>query len=179
MNFIIGADPQDSSVPALFRDTFSDSEGVEEGALIAEFVTRLLESTPPQDLFVVSAVESGGLAGCICFSRLIFDQDNRTVFILSPVAVRTDRQGTGIGQNLIAFGLEHLRLHGVDIALTYGDPNFYAKVGFQHVSAECVPPPLPLSHPEGWLGQSLTDAPLHPLMGASRCVEALNNPDLW
>jgi predicted N-acetyltransferase YhbS len=56
---------------------------------------------------------------------------------------------------LIQFGLETLSKDGVELAITYGDPNFYSKVGFQSVTEAVVPAPIPLQHPEGWLAQSL------------------------
>ena len=74
------------------------------------------------------------MSGGIVFSRLRYEQDNRTVFVLAPVAVATDQQGKGIGQRLLIHGLASLRSAGVDIVMTYGDPNYYAKVGFVPIS---------------------------------------------
>ena len=56
---------------------------------------------------------------------------------------------------------------------------YYARVGFHPIRVEDAAPPQPLSQPEGWLGQSLTDAPLLPLVGPSRCAPALNDPAYW
>jgi predicted N-acetyltransferase YhbS len=67
----------------------------------------------------------------------------------------------------------------VDIAATYGDPDFYRRIGFKAITAGEVPAPFPLQQPEGWLGQSLTDAKLAALEGPARCVEAFNDPALW
>ena len=72
-----------------------------------------------------------------------------------------------------------LQSEGVDVALTYGDPNFYGKVGFKSLSLADAAAPLPLSYPEGWIGQSLSGAPFEPLKGDCRCVPALNDPSLW
>ncbi|MBT8411700.1 MAG: GNAT family N-acetyltransferase, partial [Octadecabacter sp.] len=106
-------------------------------------------------------------------------QDNRTVFILAPVAVATAHQGFGLGQRLIAHGLETLRKDGVDVVLTYGDVNFYSKVGFALITETEAQPPLPLQYPQGWLGQMLSDTGFTPLVGPSRCVAPLNHPDHW
>lgn len=89
------------SIIELFTATFSASEGADEGEQIGAFVCDLMETTPSNDLFVWSAYEEKALLGCIFFSRLTFSQDERTVFILSPVAVKTDCQKSGIGQKLI------------------------------------------------------------------------------
>lgn len=163
----------------LFRSTFTNSEGAEEGELIGALVERMLETVDATDIFVFCALEADNLAGSAIFSRMTYPEDERTVFILSPMAVATEHQSKGIGQKLLTFGLNELRRNGVDVALTYGDINFYSRVGFEQISAAVAPPPLPLAYPEGWLGQSLTSRPLDPLKGASSCVAALNNPALW
>jgi predicted N-acetyltransferase YhbS len=161
----------------LFTATFTASEGEEEGTLIGELVRNLLGGTAAKDRFVFTAEEDGVIIGGIVFSRLTYAQDERTVFVLAPVA--TDWQGQGIGQRLLNHGLAALRNAGVDIAMTYGDPNYYAKVGFLPISEADAQAPFPLSQPEGWLAQSLTDRALAPLKGPSRCVEALNAPVFW
>jgi len=68
---------------------------------------------------------------------------------------------------------------GTQIAVTYGDPAYYTKTGFEPLSQELIPPPLELSLPIGWLGQSLIEKPIPELPGPSRCVIAFNNPAYW
>jgi predicted N-acetyltransferase YhbS len=99
--------------------------------------------------------------------------------MMAPVAVAPAHQGQGIGQRLIAHGLDALRQEGVDIAVTYGDPAFYGRVGFAPVAEAVLPAPQPLRQPQGWLAQSLTGAPLTPLCGPVRCVAAFDDPALW
>ena len=100
-------------------------------------------------------------------------------FILSPVAVSTYRQGTGIGQRLINYGLDHLRSLNVNLAFTYGDPTYYSKTGFEQISEDVVKAPCPLSQPMGWLAQSLDGNKIQAMVGPTQCVKALNNPSLW
>jgi len=134
------------AIAELFASTFTASEGAEEGALIGALARRLIAETPAEDLRVVTAWEDGALVGGIFFTRLTYDGDPRTVFLMAPVAVATAHQGKGIGQRLIAHGLDSLRQEGVEIAVTYGDPAFYCRVGFQPVSAADLPAPQPLGH---------------------------------
>jgi hypothetical protein len=44
----------------------------------------------------------------------------------------------------------------------WGDPAFYRRVGFKNVSETDLPAPQPLQQPQGWIAQSLTEAPLMP-----------------
>jgi predicted N-acetyltransferase YhbS len=99
--------------------------------------------------------------------------------LMAPVAVASEHQGNGIGQRLIAHGLDALRQEGVDIAVTYGDPAFYGRSGFKPVTEAELPAPQPLNQPQGWIAQSLTEAPLTPLRGPARCVAAFDDPALW
>lgn len=170
---------QTAEITALFRSVFTASEGDAEGKLIGGLVRDFFATTPDQDLYVFSARSSGALAGCIIFSRLRFDRDSRTVFLLAPAAVDTQRQDQGIGQALLTYGLGEIRKHGVDVAVTYGDPDYYCKVGFRQITEQQAAAPVALRYPKGWLAQSLTEPGLRPLRGASECVEALNNPDYW
>ena len=170
---------REQAIADLFAATFTDAEGAEEGALIGDLARRLMTGTPARDLRVFTAGTGERPAGAILFSRLAYGGPPRAVFVLGPVAVATERQGEGIGTRLIGHGLEALRTEGVDIALTYGDPAFYGRLGFGPVSERDIPAPYPLQHPEGWLGQSLTAAGLSPLPGPARCVPAFADPVYW
>jgi predicted N-acetyltransferase YhbS len=171
--------PHAPAIAALFTATFTAAEGAEEGALVGALARRLIAGTPAKDLRVFTAWDDGALVGAIFFTRLTYGGDPRTVFLMAPVAVATARQGEGIGQRLIAHGLEALGREGVDIAVTYGDPAFYGRVGFLPVAQADLPAPHPLNLPQGWIAQSLTDAPLTPLLGPARCVAAFDDPALW
>lgn len=164
---------------AMFYDTFTTSEGDEAGTLIKALVTDMLTSLASDDIHVFSAIENGELLASIIFTRMTYADDTRSVFILAPVAVATAHQGKGLGQRLINHALQALLDGGVDVALTYGDINFYSKVGFAHITKADAQPPLPLQYPEGWLGQTLTKRPFFPLKGPSKCVVPLDDPRHW
>ncbi|MEE4119616.1 MAG: N-acetyltransferase [Paracoccaceae bacterium] len=179
MQLADGAGGRDREIVDLFATTFTASEGAEEGALIGTLVRDLLDGTPPDDIRVFTASEGGALAGAVIFTRLRYAGDARTVVLLSPMAVAPGGQGRGIGQALIRHGLDALRAEGADVALTYGDPAFYGKVGFVAVTEAMAPPPQPLSHPEGWIGQALDGGDLAPLTGPATCAAALDDPAYW
>ena len=169
---------QSESIIQLFTHTFTDSEGPNEGQIIGNLVSELLESTSEEDLFVFVAMDKDAIIGSILFTRLNFES-GKTAFLMAPVAVSTQAQGKGVGQALIKSGLERLAQLGVDIAFTYGDPNFYSKTGFECITEQMFKAPLPLSYPHGWMAQSLTGQPLEAISGDSHCVEAFNKPELW
>ncbi|MEE4195164.1 MAG: N-acetyltransferase [Anaerolineae bacterium] len=165
-------------IQQLFNRTFTDSEGPEEGELVGNLAYELMSSTDGQDIRCFIASEGNTFTGCIFFTKLTFDSGEEA-FLLAPVAVHTDFQGKGIGQALINFALRILRDEGVALAFTYGDINFYSRVGFQPVDEQIAKAPLTLSYPQGWLAQSLTGDEIRPIPGNSHCVEAFNKPELW
>jgi putative acetyltransferase len=165
-------------IERLFINTFADSEGQVEGEIIGRLVRNFMNSTDKSDFYCFVANDGDQIVGSIFFSRLTFDSIINA-FILGPVAVKPEFQGKGIGQQLIRFGLDTLSKEGVELALTYGDPGFYSKVGFHVVTEAVIPAPLTLQHPEGWLAQSLTGNKIRPIKGKSLCVEVLNKPEYW
>ena len=127
------AQPSDAAeIEQLFIKTFADSEGQAEGEMIGCLARDFMSSTPEGDFYCFVAREDKQIVGCIFFSRITFESEIRA-FILGPVAVHTDHQGRGIGQRLITFGIDTLSTDGVELAITYGNPAFYSKVGFQVV----------------------------------------------
>ncbi len=171
--------PSDAAeIERLFIKTFSDSEGQTEGEMIGRLARDFMSGTPEGDLYCFVARENEQIVGSIFFSRITFECEIKA-FILAPVAVQTDHQGKGIGQRLIKLGLDTLSKDGVELAIAYGDPAFYCKVGFHSVTEALVPAPLTLQHPGGWLAQSLKGDEIEPIKGKSSCVEAINKPEYW
>lgn len=178
MNYeVLGSNRQDE-VTGLFRSVFTLSEGEQEGALIGNLVAELSSRIDNRDIICLGAHENKPVIGAIFFTRLHFSQDIQ-IYMLAPVAVSPEHQGKGIGQALINYGLDELRNRGVKVAITYGDPSFYSRVGFKPLSEDVIQAPLELSMPIGWLGQSLTDDPVPTISERPRCVKAFDNPAYW
>lgn len=178
MKFSLFNESKSQEVINPFKRVFAASEGEAEGQVIADFVANLIATAARQDLIGCRAVENEIVVGCIFFSRLTVPS-GQIAFILSPVAVSTDDQNTGIGQNLIKYGLNHLKSLNVSLVFIYGDPSYYSKTGFEQISESIVKAPCPLSQPIGWLAQSLDGQANQPMAGPTKCVEALNDPGPW
>lgn len=163
----------------LFYNTFKASENIEEACAVSDLVAKYLQHYPREDLKGFGATEDDEIVGCVFFSKLIYTESNKKVFLLSPMAVKTEFHSKGIGQALINYSHEELRKEGVNLTVTYGDINFYSKTGYALVSEDSMAAPLKLSYPEGWLAFSLDgNTPLR-IEGKSSCIPELNNPELW
>lgn len=169
---------QYQEVVNLFTKVFSESEGQDEGASIGNLVSELVATTDKNDIVGFIAVTEEKIVGCIFFSRLSVPS-RKNAFILSPVAIATESQGKGIGQQLIRHGIEHLKSKNVELIVTYGDPAFYTKVGFMQISENIIKAPLKLTQPKGWLAQSLKSSAIEAMNGSTKCVKALNKPEYW
>ena len=178
MEFLTFKSSKSEEIKKLFTNVFSDSEGQAEGELIGNLTYDIMTGTDAQDLCGFVATENEQIIGSIFFTRLTFE-NGVNAFILAPVAVHSSYQGKGIGQKLINFGINQLKENGVRIVFTYGDHNFYSKVGFKLITEKVAKAPLKLTYPEGWLAQSLVSDEVEPIAGNSYCVEAFNKPEIW
>lgn len=77
------------------------------------------------------AVESDEIVGHVAFSPITIEGVNKGWFGLGPVSVRPDRQKKGIGATLIEGGLRRLSLTKAMGCVVLGDPNYYARFGFE------------------------------------------------
>lgn len=163
----------------LFNKTFTDSEGKDEGKIISQLAEDFLRKTDENNIEIFIAVDNDRIVGSIIFSKMRFDNSSINTFLLAPVAIHTDYQGKGIGKQLINFGHTELKKLGVQLVITYGDINFYSRVGYKLTTEDVIPAPLKLTYPEGWLAQSLTEDEIVPIKGSSFCVDEINRPELW
>lgn len=178
MNFELFNSSYINEMIHLFTEVFSDAEGPAEGKAIGELVSNLISDTDDKDLIGCIAVQGSKLSGGIFFSRFTLPND-KIAFILSPVAVDTQFQGLGIGQQLIEYGLNYLKSKNVELVLTYGDPDYYVKTGFQQIAESVIQAPHRLSQPIGWLAQSLDGDPIKAIHGRTQCVSALSDQQYW
>lgn len=77
------------------------------------------------------AEEAGQVVGHIAFSPVSIDGVEPGWYGLGPVAVRRDRQGQGIGRQLIETGLARLAALGAAGCVLVGEPDFYGRFGFR------------------------------------------------
>ena len=74
----------------------------------------------------------GEVVGHVLFTRSRLDAPRRLVdvLVLSPLAVRADVQGRGIGSDLVRYGLEHVRSRPEPAVFLEGSPRYYPRFGF-------------------------------------------------
>jgi putative acetyltransferase len=167
-----------NEIRKLFKSVFTSSEGKYEGELISNLALNLSSNIDNEEIICFGVYENELLIGAIFFTRLRFKK-SILIYMLAPVAVSTEYQGKGVGQALIKYGLDFIKKRSAKVAITYGDPAFYAKVGFEPLSESVIKAPLKLSMPVGWLGQSLTGDPIDTINERPTCVKEFNDLAYW
>jgi putative acetyltransferase len=92
------------------------------------------------------AEDASGPIGHIVFSRVWLEQrngDRLTAAMLTPLAVRPDRQRAGIGGQLMDHALKELESQGETLFFVLGHPNYYPRAGFRSASAAGIESPWP------------------------------------
>jgi putative acetyltransferase len=74
----------------------------------------------------------GEIVGHVLFTRSLLDAPSRLVdvLVLSPLAVRTDVQGRGIGSALVRYALAEVRERPEPLVFLEGSPRYYPRFGF-------------------------------------------------
>jgi putative acetyltransferase len=90
------------------------------------------------------AEDSSGPIALIVFSRVWIAQQNGgqlDAAMLTPLAVRPDRQRLGIGTQLMDYALKSLEARGETLFFVLGHPRFYPRAGFSSILAQTVTSP--------------------------------------
>jgi putative acetyltransferase len=102
---------------------------VEEAAFLQSAEAQLVEDLRDagDSVFSLVAVEGETVIGHAMFSRL---KAPFPALALAPVAVRPERQRTGVGSRLIREGIARSEAAGWSGIFVLGDPAFYRRFGF-------------------------------------------------
>jgi putative acetyltransferase len=100
---------------------------------IRELLDLLHASWTWEDDLSFVAERDGELVGQVLFTHAFLDTptDVLDVLLLSPIGVRPDLQGTGIGSQLIRTALAALALRSEPLVFLEGHPGYYPRFGFR------------------------------------------------
>lgn len=92
------------------------------------------------------AEDSSGPVGHVVFSRVWVERPDGTrmdAAMLTPLAVRPDRQRNGIGTRLMDHALKTLEKRGETLFFVLGHPEYYPRAGFRSEAAKRLEHPWP------------------------------------
>ena len=123
--------------------TTGDAQGIRQvhrAAFPTDLEADLVERLERNGDAVISLVaeEEGAIVGHILFSRMMAQADGRELSALglAPVAVRPERQGSGVGASLIEEGISAARQSGTEMLFVLGEPAYYGRFGFDAGTAK-------------------------------------------
>ena len=131
---------------ALIDAAFGDTE--------ASLFTRRIRESPgyvPELTFV--ADDGGELVGFTMLSYVAAGA--REVLILTPMAVRPDRQRSGVGKQVVRAAVAAADARGEPVILVEGVPSYYPQFGFRSASALGFERPDPRIPEAAWLALPL------------------------
>lgn len=85
------------------------------------------------------AKDGGTLVGHVAVSPVSISNGAAGWYGLGPISVVPERQGEGIGSQLMQFALDELQRLGAAGCVVLGEPGYYAKFGFRAESALVLP----------------------------------------
>jgi putative acetyltransferase len=129
-------------IDAAFRDTVTS-------AFTAEL--RASRGYVPELTFV--ADDSGELVGFTMLSYVTAGGGD--VLILTPMAVRPDRQRTGVGKQVVRAAIAAADARGEPVLLVEGVPSYYPQFGFRSASELGFGRPDPRIPERAWMALTL------------------------
>jgi putative acetyltransferase len=134
----------DASDHGAIRRIVSDAFGSEAEADLVERIRASPEYEPSMDL--VADVDDLGVVGHVMISRAMLRSpggSERSIVMLSPLAVDPAVQGRGLGGELVRSATAIADHRGEPLVVLEGSPAYYSRFGFVAASAHGISLPLP------------------------------------
>ena len=104
-----------------------------QGVVVADLVDDLRRAMRTDRDVAAVAEDHGQVVGHVMFTHCWLDAPRQLVDVqvLSPLAVRADQQGQGIGAALVRHGVQLMIDRDVPVVFLEGDPGYYSRLGFE------------------------------------------------
>lgn len=150
-----------------------------EAELVADLAVNLLHEKSIIKIISLVAIDNNAIIAHTAFSPVFLEDTNEHLgYILAPLAVLPTYQNKGIGTKIVKHGLNIISSSGVLMVFVYGNPQYYSRFGFKTDLTQNCTPPYTLQYPEGWQTMKLNFT-VFAEGGKLKCVNSLNNPQLW
>lgn len=102
----------------------------EDESKLVEKIRKSEEFVPELSLV---AEKEGEIVGHLLLSKAVVENqdDNHTIIVLAPIAVKPEYQKQGVGTRLIEEGKKRCKSLGYRLILLIGHPEYYPRLGFQ------------------------------------------------
>ncbi|WP_454858868.1 GNAT family N-acetyltransferase [Promicromonospora soli] len=113
---------------------------------VADGVDRIRESWIYRPATSLVAISDGEVVGHVMITgcTITSDAGERTVAMLTPLAVSPERQRRGIGGDLVRAALAGAEEAGVPFVMLEGSPKYYGALGFEPAREHGIEPDYPM-----------------------------------
>ena len=134
----------------------------------------------PDDHATVLAVEAAAF-GRPDEAQLVAAGVTVPASLLAPLAVIPDAQRQGIGQALIAAGIDALAARGIGLVFVLGHVDYYPRAGFRPALPLGLRAPYDIDPAvaDAWMVRATRPGLLGTVQGTLRCADALMHPEVW
>ncbi len=129
MNVIIRKE-QSEHIEAITDVTAAAFEHHEHSSHTEQYIISALRRASQLTISLVG-LEGDVVVGHIAISPVTISSGEVEWYGLGPIAVRPDRQGKGIGSQLIRDALAELEQQGASGCVVLGNPDYYGRFGFK------------------------------------------------
>ncbi|MGK4002434.1 N-acetyltransferase [Sorangium sp. So ce1036] len=123
-------DEEPSEAGAIEAMTVAVFRGATHGSHTEHFIVNALREAGQLVLSLVAEVD-GAIVGHVAVSPVSISDGAEGWYGLGPISVAPDRQGQGIGSQLMKRALAELRRLGAAGCVVLGDPSYYGRFGFK------------------------------------------------
>ncbi|WP_309734724.1 N-acetyltransferase [Chamaesiphon sp. OTE_75_metabat_556] len=103
-----------------------------------QFIANALRKAGMLSVSLV-AEDHGAIVGHVAISPITISDGSSGWYILGPISVTPDRQGLGIGSQLVKQALTELSKLAASGCVLVGNPNYYGRFGFKPEPALVLP----------------------------------------
>lgn len=118
-----------SDAAAIEAVTIAAFQGAAHTSHTEQFIVRALRDSGQLTVSVV-AEDNGAIIGHVAVSPVAISCGTTGWYGLGPISVAPERQGHGIGAQLMEHALTELRTLGAAGCVVLGEPNYYSRFGF-------------------------------------------------
>lgn len=137
--YVRAATPADHDA---IRRVVADAFGSDAEAGLVERIRASDEHEPSMDL--VAEIDGDGVVGHVMISRALLQSDtDRSIVMLSPLAVAPPFHGKGVGGALVRAAVAIADQRGEPLVVLEGSPAYYSRFGFVAATDHDITLPLP------------------------------------
>lgn len=129
------------AMDALYGDAFPDEN-------LLPLLNDLLRE--PTGVLSLVGVRGATVVGHVMFTACGIEGSDARAALLGPLGVATAVQRQGVGSALVRDGLRRLQGDGIACVCVLGDPNYYARFGFEPEAGVLPPYELPAEWQGVW-----------------------------